>query len=258
LIVDPDFLDHWRTGMVADAIGDPMAPVYILRLWAHCQTRKSDRFVMPTAGLKAQCKCPADAALFERALIDAGYLERDGDMVIVLGWADANAALLAAWSNGAKGGRPKKNPDETPGKPAENPPVNQGETAGQPPGNPGETDKSREEKNSSSLRSEESGFSRFWALWPRHDRKSARKQCEEKWRSKGCEEIAETVIDSLNAWIVSDAWTRNDGEFIPAPLVWLNQSRWEGAPPKRSRQASAHTGFDSKDYHAGANADGSF
>jgi len=151
LIVDPDFLDHWRTGMVADAIGDPMAPMYILRLWAHCQERKSDTFVMPPAGLKAQCKCPSDAATFERALIDAGFLQRDGDTIIVLGWSEKNASLIAAWENGSKGGRPKKNPTETHGKPMGSPAV----THGQPGANPGETDKRREEKNSSSLRSEE-------------------------------------------------------------------------------------------------------
>ena len=151
MIVDPDFLDHWRTGMVADAIGDPMAALYILRLWAHCQERKSDTFAMPTAGLKAQCKCPADAATFEAALIDAGFLSRDGNTITVIGWAEKNASLIAAWENGAKGGRPKKNQNETHGKPTGNPTV----THGKPIANPHETDKRREEKNSSSLRSEE-------------------------------------------------------------------------------------------------------
>lgn len=139
--------------MVADAISDPMAALYILRLWAHCQERKSDTFVMPPAGLKAQCKCPADAATFEAALIDAGFLKRDGNAITVLGWAEKNASLIAAWENGAKGGRPKKNPSETHGKPTGNPVVTQGE----PTANPGETDKSREEKKreeTSSLRSE--------------------------------------------------------------------------------------------------------
>lgn len=156
LIVDPDFMDHWRTGMVADAIGDPMAAIYILRLWAHCQDRKSDTFVMPPAGLKAQCKCPAPADTFERALIDAGFLARNGDTITVRGWAEKNASLIAAWENGSKGGRPKKNPAETHGKPMGNP----AETHGQPGANPGETDKRREEKNSSSLRSEEAARKR--------------------------------------------------------------------------------------------------
>ena len=152
MIVDPDFLDHWRTGMVADAINDQMAAIYILRLWAHCQDRKSDTFIMPTAGLKAQCKCPASAEVFERALVEAGFLKRDGDTITVIGWAEKNASLIAAWENGSKGGRPKKNPTETQQKPM----GNQAATHGQPIANPGETDKRREEKNSPSLRSGES------------------------------------------------------------------------------------------------------
>lgn len=142
MIVDPDFLDHWRTGMVADAIGDPMAPIYILRLWAHCQERKSDTFVIPSAGLKAQCKCPAKADAFEAALIEAGFIVRNGDSITVVGWAEKNASLIAAWENGSKGGRPKKNPDKTHGLPSCNP----AETHGQPMANPDETDKRREEK----------------------------------------------------------------------------------------------------------------
>jgi hypothetical protein len=151
VIVDPDFLDHWRTGMVVDALADPMAPLYILRLWAHCQERRSDTFVMPARGVKSQCKCPADADVFEAALIEAGFLQRDGATITVLGWSEKNASLLAAWKNGIKGGRPKKNPDETPGKPTGNP----ARTQPEPTGNPDETDKRREEKNSPSLRSGE-------------------------------------------------------------------------------------------------------
>lgn len=162
MIVDPDFLDHWRTRMVVDALGgDEMAPMYIMRLWAHCQSRKSDRHAMPPAGLKAQCRAPHDAATFEQALIEAGFVERDGKDVVVLGWAEQNASLLAAWENGAKGGRPKKEPKENPRVPDQEPTGNPTVTHGEPGANPDETDKSREEKNSSSLRSEEQRASRL-------------------------------------------------------------------------------------------------
>jgi hypothetical protein len=151
VIVDPDFLDHWRTRMVVDALGDELAPIYILRLWAHCQARTSDRHAMPAAGLKAQCRAPHEAVKFEQALSEAGFVQRDGDSIVVLGWAEQNAALLAAWENGAKGGRPRKIPPQEPsqnprvssGKPTGNPSV----THGEPNENPDETDKSREEKN---------------------------------------------------------------------------------------------------------------
>lgn len=152
MIVDPDFLDHWRTGMVVDALGDPMAPMYILRLWSHCQERKADTFVMPTRGLKSQCKFPGDAEAFEAALIEAGFIERNGDSIYVCGWSEKNSSLLAAWANGQKGGRPKK---ETQPKPTGNPAV----TQGKPSANPDQTqakpireEKSREEE-SPSLRS---------------------------------------------------------------------------------------------------------
>lgn len=149
MIVDPDFFDHWRTRMVADMLQDPLAPVYIMRLWAHCQNRKGDVFDIPAAGLKALCQCTGDAQALEDALIAAEYISRDGLTVTVTGWAEKNAALLAAWENGNKGGRPKKNQKQTDGQPTENP----AETHGLPMANPPLTqtkpirvDKRREEE----------------------------------------------------------------------------------------------------------------
>ncbi len=132
MIVDPDFFDHWRTLMVADALGDQLAPVYIMRLWAHCQNRKADTFEIPPAGIKALCKYAGDADALESALVAAEYITRDGTLVTVVGWAEKNASLLAAWENGGKGGRPKKthglatgNPAVTHGQPIANPTLTQ-------------------------------------------------------------------------------------------------------------------------------------
>lgn len=155
MIVDPDFLDHWRTRMLVDALGgDEMAPFYVLRIWGHCQQRHGDRFAMPAAGVKALCKATCGAAELEQALIDAGFIAREGSEIVVLKWAEKNASLLAAWENGNKGGRPKKKTQE---KPSENPAV----TETKPTANPDETqtkpireEKSREEPTTS-LRSVE-------------------------------------------------------------------------------------------------------
>jgi hypothetical protein len=118
MIVDPDFLDHWKTRLVVDLLGgDEFAPLYILRIWSHCQTRrKADEITITTAGLRALCRCttvPAEA--LEAALVEAGFIEREGDSIRVVDWAARNSRLITAWKNGAKGGRGNAKP-----KPAEN------------------------------------------------------------------------------------------------------------------------------------------
>lgn len=156
MIVDPDFLDHWRTRMLVDALGgDELVPLCLIRLWAHCQQRKGDRFEMPAAGLKAQCRYTGDAQAFEAALIEAKFVARDGEWIHILGWAEQNASLLAAWENGQKGGRPRKEPNQNPRVMRTEPAGNPTETHGEPNANPDETDKRREEKISPSLRSGE-------------------------------------------------------------------------------------------------------
>lgn len=162
MIVDPDFLDHWRTRMVVDALDDDeMAPLCILRLWAHCQARKSDRFEMPTAGLKAQCRYKGDAQKFEQALSEAGFVERDGKELHVLGWAEQNASLIAAWENGAKGGRPKSKPEQNPQETHGKPMANQDETHAEPI----REEKIREEKKEPKSKAEDATASRLPADW---------------------------------------------------------------------------------------------
>ncbi|GJH00249.1 hypothetical protein [Paraburkholderia terrae] len=135
MIVDPDFIEHWKTRMLAELLGennvaDEMAPLYVLRLWAHCQQRKTDRFEsMSAVVLKAMCRFKGAAETFERAMLDARFIEREGDLLIVHDWRKHNAALFANWENGKRGGRPKGRPPQTDG-------VGNGDTAGFAVGNP--------------------------------------------------------------------------------------------------------------------------
>ncbi len=99
MIVDPDFLDHWRTRMLVDLLGgDELAPMYVIRVWGHCQTRRATEFEVPPAGLKAICRAPHDAAMFEQAMIEAGFIERAGALLRVPKWADHNAAIVRSWN----------------------------------------------------------------------------------------------------------------------------------------------------------------
>lgn len=245
MIVDPDFLDHWRTGMVIDALGDPMAPMYILRLWAHCQERKSDTFTIPTRGLKAQCKAPGDADAFEAALIEAGFIERNGDSITVVGWADKNASLLAAWANGAKGGRPKKeqnqNPAETHGKPSGNPSLTQAK--------PIREEKRREESNTPQTPHGGSpvGFDEFWTLYPRH---TAKQNAVKAW-IKVPASLHPAIFAAVKAQAVSPSWTKDGGQFIPHAASWINGKRWEDEAGAVTTSAKRNTPEYAK-AHAGA------
>lgn len=137
MIVDPDFPDHWKTRLLVGLLGDDeVAPMYLIRLWAHCQQRKAWEFDLPTAALKAICRYNDEAAKLENALAESGFIKRDGARLIVVGWDEHNANLVASWENGAKGGRPAKKAE----KPAENrtSPATK-ETHGKPTGNPAET-----------------------------------------------------------------------------------------------------------------------
>ncbi len=134
MIIDPDFFEHWRTRMLVDALGgDQMAPMYVMRVWAHCQSRRSTSFNMPAAGLKALCRYAGDASLLESSLCDAGFIERNGSDVDVPAWAEHNAKLIANWENGGRGGRPKtpkEEPTDNPNKTHVEPTETHGEPIG--------------------------------------------------------------------------------------------------------------------------------
>ena len=83
-----------------------------------------------------------------------------------------------------------------------------------------------------------SHFPEFWKNWPQHPRKVARPQCLKKWQALGCDALSGQVLDALDAAKQSKEWAKDGGEFIPAPLVWLNQARWE-APTKTEALVAA-------------------
>lgn len=72
------------------------------------------------------------------------------------------------------------------------------------------------------------GFAAFWAAWPTSDRKQAKGKCLEAWKKAGAEPQAALVVAHVERMKASPEWRRDGGQYIPAPLVYLNQRRWEG------------------------------
>lgn len=73
------------------------------------------------------------------------------------------------------------------------------------------------------------GFDRFWASWPKSDRKGAKSICLKVWTKNYNESQTELIVTHVEYMKQTDAWRKSDGAFIPAPLVYLNQQRWDGA-----------------------------
>lgn len=76
---------------------------------------------------------------------------------------------------------------------------------------------------------EPAGFAEFWASWPTSDRKQAKGKCLSAWKKAHAERVAADVLAHVKRMKLSEAWTKQGGQFIPAPLVYLNDRRWEGA-----------------------------
>jgi len=73
------------------------------------------------------------------------------------------------------------------------------------------------------------GFTKFWETWPTNDRKQARGKCFESWKKANAERDAALVIGHVEHLKNSEAWLKQGGQFVPAPLVYLNKRAWDGA-----------------------------
>jgi len=72
------------------------------------------------------------------------------------------------------------------------------------------------------------GFAEFWSTWPSSERKQSRGKCYEAWKKIGAEKSTGQILDHIETLKSSDTWRKDGGQYILAPLVYLNQRRWEG------------------------------
>lgn len=73
------------------------------------------------------------------------------------------------------------------------------------------------------------GFDQFWKTWPTNERKQAKGQCLRAWTKARAEDSSAQILAHVQALKKNTAWLKDDGQYVPAPLLYLNQRRWEGA-----------------------------
>jgi len=86
----------------------------------------------------------------------------------------------------------------------------------------------------------ESMFEDFWKAYPQCFRKANKKGCKTKFlKIKNLESIFPDIMASLEMQKRSKQWNEQDGQFIPAPLTWINQERWTVSDSRTDRQVAA-------------------
>lgn len=84
--------------------------------------------------------------------------------------------------------------------------------------------KGTERKSTPRARVTDHGFERFWAVYPKKDAKA---DALKTWRQvKPDEETLTLIIADVQARSCGEAWTKDDGQFIPLPATYLRKRRW--------------------------------
>lgn len=72
-------------------------------------------------------------------------------------------------------------------------------------------------------------FEDFWTAWPKSTRKGGKSVCKAKWDKLKLDGQADQIVKHVEWMKTTDSWKKDQGAFIPAPLVYINQARWDGA-----------------------------
>jgi hypothetical protein len=248
MVVDPDFPDHWKTRMLVDLLSDEAAPMYVIRIWAHCQMRRQWVFDnLPPSALKALCRYTGHANQLESALVTSGFVRRDGAGVVTVNdWEIYNASLVANWSNGKKGGRRQKSLDK---EPMGNPWVAHGQPMANPrhliqsnplPSSSDSSSETREpfEADTEALGPGMPGFTQFMNAYPRHrlDGDSTNRRL---WLGMNCEPNSAAILAGLEAHKASGKWQEAHGQFVPKASNFLKNETWN-CPPMEATNGPDH------------------
>jgi hypothetical protein len=69
-------------------------------------------------------------------------------------------------------------------------------------------------------------FEDFWQAYPKPKR-IAKSKCEDKWRARKLDVLADKIIGHVRAMSQSEQWQKQGQQFVPNAETYLNQSRWE-------------------------------
>lgn len=95
-----------------------------------------------------------------------------------------------------------------------------------------------------------SRFATFWESYPKKIGKTAASAAFERLNPDA--ELFETIMTALESHKRSAQWTKDGGQYIPNPVTWIDQRRWEDELPVPAEQNQANGSFDTDEFFEAA------
>lgn len=84
----------------------------------------------------------------------------------------------------------------------------------------------------------EKRFAMFWIIYPRKDKKALAKSWFQK--NKLSDETFQLIMTKLRLFCQTKMWKKQNGQYIPHAITWLNQKRWEDEIADFELEQTAH------------------
>lgn len=227
MIIAPDFFEHWKTKALIELTKRPESPLWVQRLWAHCQTRKAWEFRdLSDLALKSICGVPADITpeVWKKALLDCRFVRESGKKLIVHEWEEHNSSLVARWESGRQPKKKRRGSD--------------GQAEPKPPASDREDREDRIEK-----RGGNKGELAIYRAYPRQIGRQAALKAIRASLDRITAEARTLGLDPA-AWLLARVeefaactarWPAADRKFIPHPASWFNAGRYDDDPAEWGR-----------------------
>tara|TARA_R110000824_G_scaffold7514_6_gene34035 strand:+ start:9218 stop:10000 length:783 start_codon:yes stop_codon:yes gene_type:complete len=227
MIIEPGFLDHWKTQMLISALEDGGAAIYVIRLWEHCQQRRMWRFAFTPQMVRGICRYQGDdAAAILDALVETGFVDQlDDGMYEVHDFFEHNAKMCRNWTRNPHGraGKPKKNPKRTQAEPKEPGGVTHKEAIG--------LDWIGVDGVDGITHSPDGGrvtMRDFEPWYDRYPKKKGKDAAKKAWKQKLKDMPSLAIlIEVLEAQKASEDWVRDSGQFVPYPATYLRAGSYQ-------------------------------
>ncbi len=104
MIIEMDFMGHWKTRALMAAIGRGEALQALILLWGHCQSRKAWEFELSPLKLAGICGFEGDATKLMETMRALQWIDpaEEAGWFRVHDWGETNASLVGKWAGGAR------------------------------------------------------------------------------------------------------------------------------------------------------------